>query len=89
MIIPWRHLWSRKTKKATETAGTFFGWLTKIGLSEAASSSSQFISSQFVSRTPKRSTYSNGVPDLQKIIGLYTVAETFFMLKKCCLIQRT
>ena len=89
MMIPWHHLWSRKTKKATETAGTFFGWLTKIGLSEAASSSSQFISSQFVSRTPKRSTYSNGVPDLQKIIGLYAVAETFFMLKKCCLIQRT
>ena len=89
MMIPWHHLWSRKTKKATETAGTFFGWLTKIGLSEAASSSSQFISSQFVSRTPKRSTYSNGVPHLQKVICLYTVPETFFMLKKCCLIQRT
>ena len=89
MMIPWHHLWSRKTKKATETAGTFFGWLTKIGLSEAASSSSQFISSQFVSRTPKRSTYSNSVPHLQKIICLYTVAETFFMFKKCCLIQRT
>ena len=89
MMIPWRHLWSRKTKKATETAGTFFGWLTKIGLSEAASSSSQFISSQSVSRTPKRSTYSNGVPQLQNIRCLYTVAENFFMFNKCCLTQRT
>ena len=66
MIIPWHYLWSTQTTKATETAGTFLGWLTKIGLSEAMSSPSQFISSQFVSRTPKRSTYSNGVPHLQK-----------------------
>ena len=89
MIIPWRHLWSTQTKKATETAGTFLGWLTKIGLSEAMSSPSQFISSQFVSRTPKRSTYSNGVPHLQKIICLNFVAETFFMFKKLYSIQRT
>ena len=80
---------NKNKKKATETADTFLGWLTEIGSSEAITSSPQFIPSQFVSRTPKWSTYSNGAPHLQKILCFNTVAETFFMFKKFCVIQRT
>ena len=71
MIILLTPFMINKNKKSNRNRWYRFG-LTMIGLSETISFSLQ---------TPKRSTYSNGVPHSQKIICPNIVTESFFVFK--------